>query len=95
MPWAEVFLYRVCTFDNGILMKHPWRDLQSCFGKEGGFLSLFMKREKKGRCFFACGSKRVCTKISHVTKKYITSLNIHIVDNCFLQKEVAYRNSKV
>jgi hypothetical protein len=58
MPWAEVFLYRVCTFDNGILMQHPWRDLQSCFSKEGGFISLFMKREKKGRCFFRLRLKK-------------------------------------
>jgi hypothetical protein len=54
--------------------------------KERGFLFFFMKREKKGRCFFACGSKMVRTKISRLTKKYITSLNIQIVDNCFLKK---------
>ena len=64
MPLAEVFLYGVYTFDNGILKQHLRQDLQSCFGKEGGFLSFFMKREKKGRCFFACGSKTVRTKIS-------------------------------
>jgi hypothetical protein len=32
----------------------------------------FMKREKKGRCFFAFGSKTVCTIISRYIKKYIT-----------------------
>jgi hypothetical protein len=94
MPLIEVFLYGVYTFDNGILKQHLRQDLQSCFGKEGGFLSFFMKREKKGRCFFACGSKTVRTKISRLTKKYITSLNIQIVHNCFLQKEAAYKNSK-
>jgi hypothetical protein len=63
MPSAEVFLYKVCAFTNGIHMQHPQRDIQSCFGKEGGFLSFFMKHEKKGRCFFACGSKTVRTKV--------------------------------
>jgi hypothetical protein len=43
--------------------------------------------------FFARGSKTVCTKVSRSTKKYITSMNIHIVDNCFLQKEATYKNS--
>jgi hypothetical protein len=33
---------------------------------------LFVKHEKKGRCFFAEGSKMVCTQISCITKKYIT-----------------------
>jgi hypothetical protein len=86
VPLAEVFLYKVFAFANGIHMQHPGRHIQSCFGKEGGFLSFFMKREKKGRCFFACGSKTVCMKVSHLTKKYITSLNIQIIGNCFLQK---------
>jgi hypothetical protein len=54
----------VYAFDNGILMQHLWRDLHSRFSKEWGFISFFMKREKKGRCFFACGSKTVRTKIS-------------------------------
>jgi hypothetical protein len=49
-------------------------------------ISFFMKREKKGRCFFARGSKTIHTKVSRLTKKYITSLNIQIVGNCFLQK---------
>jgi hypothetical protein len=31
-----------------------------------------MKHEKKGRCFFAEGSKMVCMQISCITKKYIT-----------------------
>jgi hypothetical protein len=32
----------------------------------------FTKHEKKGRCFFAEGSKMVCTQISCTAKKYIT-----------------------
>jgi hypothetical protein len=40
MALTELFLYEVYTFDNDIPMQHLWRDLQSCFGKEGGFLSL-------------------------------------------------------
>ena len=84
MPLTELFLYEIYTYNNCILMQHPRRGLQSCFGKEGRFLSFFMKREKKGMCFFAYGSKMVRMKISRLTKKYITSLNIQILDNCFL-----------
>jgi hypothetical protein len=32
----------------------------------------FTKHEKKGMCFFANSSKTVCSKISCITKKYIT-----------------------
>jgi hypothetical protein len=49
-----------------------------------------MKRENKGRYFFACGSKTICTKVSCSTKKY--TIIEYIVDNCFLQKETAYKN---
>jgi hypothetical protein len=40
MLLIEVLLYEVYIFDNGILMQHLRQDLQSRFGKEGGFLSL-------------------------------------------------------
>jgi hypothetical protein len=33
-----------------------------------------MKDEKKGRCFFTSSSKTVCTEVSCITKKYITSI---------------------
>jgi hypothetical protein len=46
----------------------------------------FAKHEKKGRCFFANSSKMVCTKISCITKKYITLIYIQKLDVCFLQK---------
>jgi hypothetical protein len=46
----------------------------------------FVKREKKGRCCFTSCSKTVCTKVSRITKKYITLIHIQIFDNCFLQK---------
>jgi hypothetical protein len=54
----------------------------SSFGKEGNF---FLKREKKGRCFFAVGSKMVCMKVPRFIKKYIASIHIQIVYKCFLQ----------
>jgi hypothetical protein len=44
MPLTEVLIYRAYIFDNGILMRHLWQDLQSCFSKEGGFLSCFIKK---------------------------------------------------
>jgi hypothetical protein len=52
--------------------------------KKGDF---FLKRENKERCFFAAGSKMVCTKVSHITKKYITSIYMQIVHKCFLQNQ--------
>jgi hypothetical protein len=50
-------------------------------------ISFFVKREKKGWCFFASGSKMVRTKVSRITKKYIASIHMKIFDNCFLQKQ--------
>jgi hypothetical protein len=85
------------AFDSGIvilgLYLQQWysyatftaRSLES-LQQRRGFLSFFMKREKKGRCFFAYGSKMARTNVSCLTKKYITSLNIQIIGNCFLQK---------
>jgi hypothetical protein len=52
--------------------------------KKGDF---FLKCEKKGRCFFASGSKTVCTKVPRITKKYITSTYMQIVYKCFLQNK--------
>jgi hypothetical protein len=46
----------------------------------------FAKHEKKERCFFANSSKTVRTKISCITKKYITLIYIQKLDFCFLQK---------
>ena len=81
---TEVLSYGVYVFDNGILMQCLQQELHSCFDKEGGF---FLKHEKKGRCFFAIGSKTVCTKIPRITKKYITSTYMQIVYKCFLQNQ--------
>jgi hypothetical protein len=53
--------------------------------KKGDF---FLHRGKKGRCFFATGSKMVCTKVPHSIKKYITSLHQYtykLFTKCFLQ----------
>jgi catabolite regulation protein CreA len=36
----------------------------------------FVKHEKKGRCFFVNSSKMVRTKVSCITKKYITLIYI-------------------
>jgi hypothetical protein len=45
------------------------------FGWKGFF---FMKREKKGRCFVAFGSKTVCTLISRYIKKIVNSTMIYL-----------------
>jgi hypothetical protein len=81
---TEVLSYGVHAFDNGILMQRIWQEIHSHFGKEGDF---FLKSEKKGTCFFAAGSKTICTKVSRITKKYITSTYMQIVDKCLLQKQ--------
>jgi hypothetical protein len=39
-----------------------------------------MNHEKKGRCFFAEGSKTVCVQISRIVKKYIAVIYMFI--NC-------------
>jgi hypothetical protein len=75
MPLAEMFLYRDGIFTNTITKHQPWQDIQYCLGKERG-ISFFVKREKKGRCFFVSSSKMVRTKISRITKKYITSIHM-------------------
>jgi hypothetical protein len=49
----------------------------------------FAKHEKKGRCFFANSSKTVCTKVSCITKKYITLMHIQRPNVWFLQKTKA------
>jgi hypothetical protein len=49
----------------------------------------FAKHEKKGKCFFANGSKMVRTKVSCITKKYITLIYIQKLDVWFSQKTKA------
>jgi hypothetical protein len=79
---TEVLSYGLYAFDKGILMQRPQQELHSCFGKEGGFLS---EAWKEGKVFFAAGSKAVWTKVSRITKKYITS-------TCKLLLVVSYKN---
>jgi hypothetical protein len=73
MPSTMVFLCNVYKKNNTVASI-----------KKGDF---FLKCEKKGRCFFAVGSKMVCMKVPRITKKYITSTYMQIVDNCFLQNQ--------
>jgi hypothetical protein len=70
MPAIEELSYEVYTFGNGILMQQPRRDIQSCFGKEGGFLFFFMKRDKKGRCLSPTAQKRYVLKF-HASQRNI------------------------
>jgi hypothetical protein len=56
MPSVEVFLYKIYAFDNGTLTQYLWQDLRVQYvAKTENGIFIFMKREKKGRCFFACG----------------------------------------
>jgi hypothetical protein len=86
VPLVEVFYTRFALSPTVFICNIHDEILKSCFGKEGGFLSFFMKREKKGKCFFAYGSKTVHTEVLDLTKKYVTSLNIRIIGNGSLQK---------
>jgi hypothetical protein len=60
------------TFDNYNLIRKIFVDnniiQQFCYRRA----LFFTKHENKGRCFFAKGSKMVCTQISCIAKKYIT-----------------------
>jgi hypothetical protein len=73
MPLTMVFLCNVYS-----------KNCIDASAKKGDF---FLKREKKRNCFFATDSKNIMYKVSHITKKYITSTYMQVVDNCFLQKQ--------
>jgi hypothetical protein len=64
IPSADILYYTKLTFINSGIRK----------------ILFFAKHEKKGRCFFAKGSKTVHTKISCITKRYITLMYIQISD---------------
>jgi hypothetical protein len=53
---------------------------------------LFAKHEKKGRCFFAKGSKTVRTQISCITKRYITLMYIQVLHVCFVHMAATIHN---
>jgi hypothetical protein len=67
IPSTDIILHTKEIFvDNDIIQK-LWH-------RRGVFF--FAKHEKKGMCFFAEGSKMVCTQISCIAKKYITLIYI-------------------
>jgi hypothetical protein len=73
MPSADIFSHMKLFFVSS--------DIRRIF--------FFVKHEKKGRCFFANTSKTVRTKVSCITKKYITLIYIQKLDVWFLQKTKA------
>jgi hypothetical protein len=73
VPSADILYYMKLTIVNSGIRK----------------ILFFAKHEKKGRCFFAKGLKTVCTKVSCITKRYITLMYIQIFDVCFLHKMIA------
>jgi hypothetical protein len=83
MPSADIFLHRRGIFISSITIQQLWKNIQYCNDRRGIFF--FVKHQKKEMCFFAIGSKTVCTEVSCITKKYITSIYIQIVYKCFLQ----------
>jgi hypothetical protein len=83
---------RVYAFSNGILMQRLRQELHKSL-RQRSIISFFMKCEKKGRCFLPIAQKTVHTKISRLTKKYITLLNTQTVIS--YKDNVLYRESKV
>jgi hypothetical protein len=73
MPSADIFSYMKLIFVSN--------NIRGIF--------FFAKHEKKGRCFFANGSKTVRTKLLCITKKYITLIYIQRLDVWFSQKTKA------
>jgi hypothetical protein len=61
--------------------------MKPTFVKSGVRKIFFAKHEKKGRCFFAKGSKMICTHISCITKIYITLMYIQVLYVCFVHME--------
>jgi hypothetical protein len=66
-PLADIIVHNRKTFVSNAIIQQSWQ-------------FFFAKLEKKGRCFFAEGSKMVCTQISCITKKYITLIYIQMFD---------------
>ena len=95
-PWKKVMYHNVyfwqIYFYTGressiaVLLCYNCDNILSIDSIMGEFL-FFVKHEKKGRCFFANGSKTVHTKVSCITKKYITLTRTRILDVWFLQRE--------
>jgi hypothetical protein len=63
IPSADIMLPTKEFFADNDIIQQLWH-------RRGDFF--FAKHEKKGRCFFAEGSKMVCTQLSCITKKFIT-----------------------
>jgi hypothetical protein len=73
MPSADIFSHMKLIFVSS--------DIRRIF--------FFVKHKKKGRCFFANSSKTVHTKVSCITKKYITLIYMQKLDVWFLQNTKA------
>jgi hypothetical protein len=71
MPSADIIFHTKKIFINYNIIQQLWH-------RRGD--SFFTKHEKKGRCFFAEGSKMVRTQISCIAKKYITLIYIQMFD---------------
>jgi hypothetical protein len=53
-----------------------------------------VKHEKKGRCFFASSSKTVCTEVSCITNKYITSIYTNCLQMFLARLEIMFNDIK-
>jgi hypothetical protein len=74
IPSADIILHSKEIFVGNVIIQRPWQRIRYSINKGGNFF--FAKYEKKGRCFYAEGSKMVCTQISCITKKHITLIYI-------------------
>jgi hypothetical protein len=91
--FGRYILHRRGIFVSSITTQQTWHNTQYQIDRRGIFF--FVKHEKKGRCFFASGSKTICTKVSCITKKYITLIHMQIVDTRFLQRRKLCTKTKL
>jgi hypothetical protein len=70
IPSTDIILHSREIFINNVIIQQPWQRMSYSINRGDDFF--FAKHEKKGRSFFAEGSKMVCTQISCITKKHIT-----------------------
>jgi hypothetical protein len=88
MPSADILLHKKGIF---VSNRGKIRTIESTERKS----FFFVKHEKKGRYFFANSSKRVCMKVSCITKKYITSIYTHCLQVFLARLEIMFNDIKL
>jgi hypothetical protein len=74
MPLTHIFLHKEGSFTSSITMQQPRKNTHNRIDR--GKIFFFVKHEKKGRCFFASGSKRYVRKF-HASQRNILHQYTH------------------